>query len=517
MDDQRIPIDGSQKLTSGDYLRRFFHRLVWHTARTNNGVKNHFIPTAHNDYQPHALRPHWMGVYAGAIITVKIVAVVFVSLYADQAKLSDISSSTIVSLSNQARQQNRVPILRTNALLTKAAQAKANDMIAAHYFAHISPSKVTPWYWFKQAGYKYSYAGENLAIDYIQSEDVIQAWLNSPLHRANLLSSKYKDIGVAVATGTISGVESLLVVQMFGTPAPTTIKKSTAPPQTPTPTAAKTILAAAPPAVPAPVVPVVLGETAPLVPPSTPSIVTPSNGSNMSTNIPDVIGRAESGSTVNLFAGGVLVGSTVVPVDGIFTLTPRSPLTDGQVNLAVISVARGLSSDPSPTIKVLLDTVQPEVKTDATYALSSIADAGGYDIWTATSADATSADAVVGQRTTSLVSLGNHRYFGQVRLDGGTNSLGTVAVSAADVAGNQTRTVVIDPDLFSTGVVAPTSGLGVNALHAVFFSRAFLTIFLVLMLIVATGNIVIQIERQHHPTIIASLLVIYLAGALLFV
>ncbi len=455
-----------------------------------------------------------MGVYAGVIIAVKIVAIVFAGLYADQAKLSDVTPSAIISLSNQARQQNNVPTLRTNSLLTKAAQAKANDMITAHYFAHISPTKVTPWYWFKQAGYKYSYAGENLAIDFLQSEDVIQAWLNSPSHRSNLLSTKYKDIGVAVTTGNINGVDSLLVVQMFGTPVPTAVKKSNVPVQTPPPAVAKSTLAATPPPTPKPVV---LGETAPLTVPSVPTVATPANDSLLTTNTPNIVGRADAGTTVNLMANNQTVGSETVPADGIYSLSPDQPLIDGLAQLSVTSTDHGLTSAPSSVVTVTVDTTQPSVQTDETYALSSLTQPGQYDVWTTTSADASSVDAMVGQRTTPLIPLGGHQYFGQVVLAGQTNSLGAVTVSAADQAGNQTRVTVIDPELFSTGVVAPTSGLAVNALHAVFFSRAFLMVFLVLMFILATANIVIQIERQHHPTIVASLLVIYLAGALLFV
>jgi hypothetical protein len=95
---------------------------------------------------------------------------------------------------------------------------KANDMAEKGYFAHTSPEGKTPWYWFKQAGYDYSYAGENLAVNFFESKDVAEAWMNSPTHRANIVKKDYTEIGIAVATGMYEGRQSVFVAQLFGTP-----------------------------------------------------------------------------------------------------------------------------------------------------------------------------------------------------------------------------------------------------------------------------------------------------------
>lgn len=484
-------------------------------APFHHHLKNAFIPHHGNDFRPHALRPHWIGVYAALIIAVKIVAVGFVSFYADQAKQSDVTPQNIIALTNQTRAQFHASKLSTNLALMKAAQAKANDMVQAHYFAHISPSKVTPWYWFKQAGYKYSYAGENLAIDFLQSEDVIQAWLNSPSHRANLLSTKYKDIGVAVTTGDINGVNSLLVVQMFGSPVPTTVKKTAVATQTPAPATTKKTLQAAP--APKPIPPVVLGESAPAVAPVVPTIGTPVNLSTLGTNAPTVVGQAEPGSLVALVVDGQSAGTATVPTDGVYSLTPTNALSNGNHALAVTSTARGLTTSSNSPVTVTIDTLPPTVSAEHTYVLSSLTDPSAYDLWTVTSADAATVKAAVGQVEVPVVPVNNHQYYGHVSLTGVFGGVGTITVSAADLAGNQTQTLVADPQLFSSGVVASTKGAGFNALQAAFFSRTFIIVFLVLMLLMATTNVVVEIERQHHPTIIASLLVVYLAGALLFI
>jgi hypothetical protein len=87
------------------------------------------------------------------------------------------------------------------------------------YFAHTSPEGRSPWYWFKQGGYVFNFAGENLAVDFSDSADVERAWMNSPTHRSNILNNKFTEIGVATAVGTLDGRQTTFVVQEFGTPA----------------------------------------------------------------------------------------------------------------------------------------------------------------------------------------------------------------------------------------------------------------------------------------------------------
>jgi hypothetical protein len=86
-------------------------------------------------------------------------------------------------------------------------------MLENNYFSHISP-----WYWFDEAGYAYKNAGENLASDYYDTKKVTDAWINSPLHRRNILNPKYTEIGVAIETGEYQGRKVAFVVQMFGSP-----------------------------------------------------------------------------------------------------------------------------------------------------------------------------------------------------------------------------------------------------------------------------------------------------------
>lgn len=122
----------------------------------------------------------------------------------------------IIKLTNLEREKLGLAPLRFDENLAQAATAKGKDMLTNDYWAHVSPSGITPWYFFANVDYKYLYAGENLARDFDSPEAVVRAWMASPTHRDNLLSARYEDIGLAVIEGELSGAPTTLVVQLFG-------------------------------------------------------------------------------------------------------------------------------------------------------------------------------------------------------------------------------------------------------------------------------------------------------------
>ncbi|OGE79901.1 MAG: hypothetical protein A2660_00400 [Candidatus Doudnabacteria bacterium RIFCSPHIGHO2_01_FULL_45_18] len=123
-----------------------------------------------------------------------------------------LSSAQILDLLNQDRQKHGLAELQSNPILNLAALAKADDMLSKKYFAHVSPEGTKPWHWFKRMGYNYTYAGENLAEGYHDARELENSWMNSPTHRANILSPFYSDVGLAV----VSYQNVNLVVQFFG-------------------------------------------------------------------------------------------------------------------------------------------------------------------------------------------------------------------------------------------------------------------------------------------------------------
>jgi len=124
----------------------------------------------------------------------------------------------VTVLVNGRRAENNLPELKVSPLLTQVAQMKAEDMARKGYFAHISPEGVTPWYWFNKVGYRYAYAGENLAVSFTDSEEVTEAWMNSASHKANIVGRYYEEIGTGVATGTLNGKVTTFVVQVYAKP-----------------------------------------------------------------------------------------------------------------------------------------------------------------------------------------------------------------------------------------------------------------------------------------------------------
>jgi hypothetical protein len=127
-------------------------------------------------------------------------------------------------LTNKEREENKLQTLTVNPVLNKAAEMKALDMATNGYFAHTSPEGKTPWYWLEKVGYKYKYAGENLAINFNDSKDVTNAWMESPKHKSNIIKENYTEIGTGIATGTYQGRQTVFVAQVYANPLPKTAK-----------------------------------------------------------------------------------------------------------------------------------------------------------------------------------------------------------------------------------------------------------------------------------------------------
>lgn len=130
---------------------------------------------------------------------------------------ANISATEVERLTNIERSNNGLPSLTDNPVLDKAALAKGQDMLAKGYWAHVAPDGKEPWTFFVSAGYEYKYAGENLARDFPDATSAVNAWMASPTHKENLLSPNYKEIGIGIVEGKLSGVDTTIIVQFFGT------------------------------------------------------------------------------------------------------------------------------------------------------------------------------------------------------------------------------------------------------------------------------------------------------------
>jgi len=150
----------------------------------------------------------------------KVIGVAFVLLLpAEVFVLPDVlaeQEQTIFLLTNDVRVANGLIPLTAESRLHHSAEAKTSDMASHAYFAHTSPDNVGLADFLADAGYPYSVAGENLAIGFSDPRELVQAWIQSPTHFANLVDTEYADTGVGLSAGTYEGVPVVYVAQHYG-------------------------------------------------------------------------------------------------------------------------------------------------------------------------------------------------------------------------------------------------------------------------------------------------------------
>src|SRR3990167_1764093 len=168
-----------------------------------------FIPRESNNYKARVLHFEVISLFVLLYVlfqaSFNVVSIKFPKILGFKA---NISPAVVVELANQERVKENLSTLEWSDVLSVAAEKKGEDMLTNDYWAHISPSGIEPWEFFLAEGYQYRYAGENLASDFSNPRDAIEAWMASASHRENMLSPKYKEIGVAVVEGDLNGVDT---------------------------------------------------------------------------------------------------------------------------------------------------------------------------------------------------------------------------------------------------------------------------------------------------------------------
>jgi hypothetical protein len=247
-------------------------------------------------------------------------------------------------------------------VLDAAATLKAQDMAKGSYFSHNSPTGVTPWHWFDAAGYSYVYAGENLAVFFTDSTAVVEAWMKSPTHRANIVGSNYREIGVGTAKGKYNGYDTVFVVQLFGAPAkkPTVpvavvpVVPEVAPSRVPTTTVVRTapvvsrqVLGVETVATTAPSTTVVLAEMETVLPSSTPaSVATVTRATDVE------IGREEDSSAVPAVVDSAPTDLATSVVETSSTMVQDTFATDDFVAVQSGMATSQTNLEPAPVLSV---------------------------------------------------------------------------------------------------------------------------------------------------------------------
>jgi uncharacterized protein YkwD len=130
---------------------------------------------------------------------------------------ADITPDTVLSEMNVYRAKEGLAPLHFDQRLVLAAGDRMQDMEDLAYWSHDAPDGRSPFTWLKPRGYDFRYAGENLATGFETVELLVQGWMESPGHRANIMSVDYDDVGIAVIDGsTTHRATGKSIVVMFG-------------------------------------------------------------------------------------------------------------------------------------------------------------------------------------------------------------------------------------------------------------------------------------------------------------
>ena len=138
---------------------------------------------------PHIRDPHW--IYPGDVLYIPLT----------DSAVTDYEAE-VIRLVNDIRAENGLGTLQTNWQLSRVARYKSQDMHDRGYFSHTSPTYGSPFDMIKSFNISYRAAGENIAKGYRTPAAVVEGWMNSPGHRANILNASFSEIGVGyVADG----------------------------------------------------------------------------------------------------------------------------------------------------------------------------------------------------------------------------------------------------------------------------------------------------------------------------
>ncbi|MEK7571006.1 MAG: CAP domain-containing protein [Patescibacteria group bacterium] len=181
-------------------------------------LRHLFVPHHTNNHRPKVLHHQSLFVLVIALCIISVSSTLVRRDYPAVLSITaDISAQELLTLTNKEREKEGLTPLRLNDQLSTAATLKADHMFTKNYWAHIAPDGTTPWLFIRNSGYEYLYAGENLARGFTTAPEVVTAWIHSPSHKENMLSPNYNEVGFAIKTGELTGSDTVLVVEMFGT------------------------------------------------------------------------------------------------------------------------------------------------------------------------------------------------------------------------------------------------------------------------------------------------------------
>lgn len=220
--EKMIGTDPNKFDTDGDGVGDGDEIMAGRNPLGRGSFKDFFVPHDGNNWCPQAIHPQRIMFYATSAIITKILVVIFVLGLPSIAWLSpDVIGNyvkDIIRLTNEERKNVLVAPLSEDSHLSQAAYAKAEDMLVKSYFSHTGPDGKKLADWLKEYGYRYSVAGENLAVGFSDAKEVVNAWKESKTHYANMIDPDFSQIGVGVVVGNFENENTMLAAQYFGYP-----------------------------------------------------------------------------------------------------------------------------------------------------------------------------------------------------------------------------------------------------------------------------------------------------------
>ncbi|TXG77054.1 CAP domain-containing protein [Patescibacteria group bacterium] len=300
--------------------------------RTKQTLSRLVLPSKRNDHRPLLIRARATMILTVLVLLLQLTHnIVIAGKFQVLGYASNISVGGVISQINSNRTANGLAPLATDGRLNSSAVAKAAHMAQYDYWAHTAPDGTQPWHFVTSAGYAYVRSGENLAKGFQTSAGVVNAWMASAGHKANILGA-YDDVGVAVLNTTLQGEQTTLVVAHFGKPAGA--------PAPPNPTPAPAQPAPQPQPAPTPA-PHVEQQPAPTTPPET---TEPSSGQKDADEGEKATGDSpETGGAAGVDSGGAnMPPPTLSTADKLKVILMSDPIQAaalvGLLLIAVISV-----------------------------------------------------------------------------------------------------------------------------------------------------------------------------------
>ncbi len=134
------------------------------------------------------------------------------------ANVFALSSARVIDGINEARAAEGLPPLTENRALTSSAKLKIAELMKKGALVHTSSPAGSAWPVLVQGGYTYIHAGENLAVNIESEQEIVDEWIDSPLHKKNMVDPRFTDVGVAIGQGFYKGRKSYYGVAYFGEP-----------------------------------------------------------------------------------------------------------------------------------------------------------------------------------------------------------------------------------------------------------------------------------------------------------